>query len=150
MQNIFQGYYLLVSAGGDAPQSSGIPTMLLTMLPIFALMYFLMIRPQQKQRKVREEMIKSIKKGDRVVTLGGIYGIIRAIKDERITLEIASEVYVQFTKASIASVLRPGEGKSSKAPEPETIMDETGDDDSIDDMDDAEYIDEQDQDSDDE
>ena len=101
-----------------------------------ALMYFTMIRPQQKQRKTRNAMMENLKKGDRVVTVGGAYGIVRAIKDDKVTLEIASEVYVQFTKGSIGSVLR-SDSKPSKEDEPTTIIDQ-------DDANDVEYEIEQD------
>ena len=101
----------------------------LIMLVAFgAIMYFLMIRPQSKQRKERAAMMNSLKKGDRVVTIGGIHGILRAIKDDRVTLEVASEVYVQFTKSAIASILR-SDDKASSAPEPETVEAEEAEDD---------------------
>ena len=109
---------------------------ILWIVGIGALMYFMMIRPQRKQQKAKNEMMSSLKKGDRVVTVGGIYGIIRGIKDERVTLEVASEVYVQFTKNAIGSVLRSNEAKAS-APEPETVSDSS---------DDADYVIEQDDD----
>jgi preprotein translocase subunit YajC len=104
---------------------------------IGALMYFMMIRPQQKQRKQKEAMMSSLKKGDRVMTVGGIYGIVRAIKDDKVTLEIASEVFVQFSRSSIGNILRSSESKSSS--DPKTIMDDD------DDADDADYTIEQDQ-----
>ena len=97
---------------------------------IGALMYFMVIRPQRVQQKQKDEMMGNLKKGDRIVTVGGIYGIVRAIKEDRVTLEIASEIYVQFSKMAVASVLRK-EDKVSKAPEPETLLD--ADDDEEDD-----------------
>jgi preprotein translocase subunit YajC len=104
-----------------------------------AIMYFFMLRPQRKQQKERTAMMDSMKKGDRVVTAGGIHGIVRGIKEDKVTLEIASEVYVQFAKSSIGSILR-SENKASKAPEPEVLLDED------DDIAEADYVVEQDQD----
>jgi len=100
-----------------------------------ALMYFFMIRPQQRQKKAKDAMMQNMKKGDRVVTVGGLYGIIRGIKDDRVTLEVASEVYVQFTRAAIASILR-NEAKAAKEQEAGA--------ESTDDVDDVEYEIEQD------
>ena len=110
---------------------------------IGALMYFMMIRPQQKQRKARDEMMGNLKKGDRVVTVGGIYGIVRSIKEDKVTLEIASEVFVQFSKGSIGSVLSAAKVAKETGTEPETIMDQ---EESLDEVEDIEYEIEQDQD----
>jgi len=112
------------------------------------LMYFMMIRPQKKQQKERTTMIEALKKGDRVVTVGGIHGIIRAIKDDRITLEIASEIYVQFTKAAIGNVIR-NDAKGETIPDPAMIdaEDEVELEAEID-ADDADYEIEQDEDED--
>ncbi|MCL1804391.1 MAG: preprotein translocase subunit YajC [Clostridiales bacterium] len=109
---------------------------ILWVVGIGALMYFMMIRPQRKQQKAKAAMMSSLKKGDRVVTAGGIYGIVRSVKDDKVTLEIASEVYVQFTKSAVGSILRSNESKAS-APEPDTVMDS--------DTEDAEYVVEQDE-----
>jgi preprotein translocase subunit YajC len=104
--------------------------------------YFMMIRPQRKQQKERQSMMGNLKKGDRVVTVGGLYGIVRGIKEERITLEIASEVYVQFTKAAIGNVLK-SDAKTSAKPEPDDLDDDVDD---IDDIDESDYEIEQDKD----
>jgi len=109
---------------------------ILWIVGIGALMYFMMIRPQRKQQKAKTAMMGSLKKGDRVLTVGGIYGIVRAVKDDKVTLEIASEVYVQFSKTAIGSILRSNEAKAS-APEPETITDDSAED--------ADYVIEQDE-----
>ncbi len=112
---------------------------LIWIVVMVAMMYFLILRPQKKQQKERATMMDSLKKGDRVVTIGGIHGIVRGIKEDRITLEIASEVYVHFAKSAIGSILR-SETKASKTPEPEVLPDE--------DMADADYVIDQDQDDD--
>ena len=67
--------------------------------------YFLLIRPQQKQQKVRKEMLGSLKKGDRVVTIGGIHGVIKEIDDTVLTLRIADNVNIKFARAGIDRVL---------------------------------------------
>ncbi|HCP15034.1 MAG TPA: preprotein translocase subunit YajC [Peptococcaceae bacterium] len=104
-------------------------------LVMVAMMYFLILRPQQKQRKEREALLSSMKKGDRVITIGGIHGIIRAIKEDRVTLEIASEIYVHFNKSAIASIVR-SDAKAVKAEEPEVDI--------ASEPEDAEYVVEQD------
>jgi preprotein translocase subunit YajC len=105
-------------------------------LVMVAMMYFLILRPQQKQRKEREALLSSMKKGDRVITIGGIHGIIRAIKEDRVTLEIASEVFVHFNKSAVASIVR-SDAKAEKAEEPQEVT--------ASEPEDAEYVVEQDQ-----
>jgi len=104
-----------------------------------ALMYFMMIRPQQKQKKDRASMMDNLKKGDRVITVGGIYGIVRGVKEDRVTLEIASEIYVQFTKNAIGTVTKT-DAKAPKAQEKESLpaADDLSDMDAAD-IEDAEY-----------
>jgi preprotein translocase subunit YajC len=97
---------------------------LLWIAVMVAMMYFLILRPQKKQQKNREAMLDSLKKGDRVITTGGIHGIIRAIKDDRVTLEIASEIFVHFAKGAIASIVR-SDSKAAKQEDP--IVDDLSD-----------------------
>ena len=90
---------------------------------VIVLMYFMIFRPQQKQRKDKEILLEGLKKGDRVMTIGGIYGIIRAIREDRVTLEVASGIYVQFAKSAISSLIRKEE-RESRIPEPEFVDDD--------------------------
>jgi preprotein translocase YajC subunit len=69
-----------------------------------AIFYFLAIRPQQRQRKTHEALISRVKRGDRVVTIGGIHGKIKRTEDEIITLEIAKGVDIRIARKSIAEV----------------------------------------------
>jgi len=78
---------------------------------IFVVFYFLLIRPQQQRQKQADQMLKALKKGDRVVTTGGIIGTVIGIDDAKATLRIAEDTKVEFTKSSIVQVLTVGEGK---------------------------------------
>jgi preprotein translocase subunit YajC len=73
-------------------------------LPIFILMYFLMIRPAQTQRKRLNEMIKSLKVGDKVITNGGIYGTIAGLEDDAVQLRIAEQVKIKVARNAIAGL----------------------------------------------
>jgi len=81
------------------------------LLPIFLLipvLYFVMIRPQQKRQKQWQEMLGSIKAGDRVTTAGGIRGIIVSIKDDTIVIRVAPDsIKLEVAKNAIASVTTP-------------------------------------------
>lgn len=71
---------------------------------MFAIFYFLLIRPQQKKAKEHKNMVASIKKGDRVVNSGGLHGVVTGITDDTVTMEIAPKVRVKVSRGSIAGV----------------------------------------------
>mgnify|MGYP001291831188 CR=1 FL=1 len=77
---------------------------LIPLVVIFAIFYFLMIRPQQKQQKKHREMLGALKRGDKVVTRGGVIGTIHGITDNVITLEVAENVRMKFSRDAVAGV----------------------------------------------
>ena len=79
------------TTGAADPAAGGIVGILFSLLPlllVFVLMYFMMIRPEKKRRKKEQDMLASLKKGDRVCTIGGIYATIESIRDDTITLSV--------------------------------------------------------------
>lgn len=98
------------------------PQGLESMLPMLAVMgiviYFLMIRPQSKERKARTAMLAAVKKNDRVVTIGGILGTVLAVKDDEITLKVdeSSNTKITFTRSAIQRVASTSPGESTDAP----------------------------------
>lgn len=68
---------------------------------LFAFMYFMLIRPQKKQNKLRQEMLNSLKVGDKVVTLGGFYGKIVKLDEETMKLEIAENLRVKMQRSAV-------------------------------------------------
>ncbi len=76
---------------------------LLMMLSIFVIFYFLLIRPQQKKAKEHRQFLENLKRGDRVVTAGGLVGEIVSITDQSLILEIAEKVRVEVGRAYVAS-----------------------------------------------
>lgn len=81
--------------------------MLVPMVCIFAIMYFLMIRPQQKKEKQLRELVDQLKTGDAVVTNGGIHGIVSNVTDSgTLMLKVADNVRIKVEKTSIATVLK--------------------------------------------
>lgn len=95
------------AAGHHAAQSSLFGPMLI-MVGFIALMYFFMIRPQNRKRKERESLVNQIGVGDDVVTIGGMVGRVSKLKDDFIELTIAKDTHVTMQKASIANVLPKG------------------------------------------
>lgn len=82
----------------------GIGGMLFLILPMIAIMYFLVYLPQQKQRKRLQEMHAALKNGDKVVTTAGIYGTINGMDGDTIILKIADNVKIRIARAAIAQV----------------------------------------------
>ncbi len=81
--------------------------MIVPMVCVFVIMYFLVLRPQQQQRKKLQEMVDNMKTGDAVVTTGGIHGIVSNMKDgNTLMLKIADNVRIEVDKSAIASVLK--------------------------------------------
>ena len=77
---------------------------LLPWVGLLVIFYFLLIRPQQQQQKKRQEMLKSIKAGDRVVTVGGLHGNVVSIIDDVAVLRVAEGVEMTFSRSAIGSV----------------------------------------------
>ena len=73
----------------------------LPLIVILAVFYFFMIRPQQKQRKERAEMLDSLNKGDKIVTIGGIYGTLIDVKEDTIKLKVADKVELTMSRESV-------------------------------------------------
>jgi preprotein translocase subunit YajC len=96
-------YLNLVAEGGGG---SGTMSLLLMIVVLGAVFYFLMIRPQQKQRREQQAMIDSLRRGDHVVTIGGIHGRIEGVKDRVVVLKVADNVKIELNKASIAQVVK--------------------------------------------
>ena len=96
---------------GASPDANPTIAMLIQFGPIiflFAVMYFLLIRPQQQKQKALEAMIKALKKGDRVLTQGGMFGTVVGVDEAKAVLRIADDVKVEFTKSAIVQVLPEG------------------------------------------
>ena len=81
---------------------------LFLLILMFVIFYFLLIRPQQKKVKQHKEMIASLRKGDKVVTAGGIHGTISNVSDNTVTVEIAPKVRIKVQKGSISYILSRG------------------------------------------
>lgn len=100
-------------AAGATPQAGGLASFLPLIL-IFAAMYFILIRPQQKKMKAHQAMVAALGKGDEVTTNGGILGKIVSLDDAFVTVEIAQNVTIKVQRGAISNVLPKGTIKSVK------------------------------------
>jgi len=99
--------------GAAPPAGGGLVEMVLMMAVFFAIMYFMIIRPQQKRAKDHKSMLDALSKGDEVVTGGGMLGKVTLIGDNFIQLEVADNVQLKVQKHAIASVMPKGTMKSA-------------------------------------
>ncbi len=107
------------AAPGGAPAgmpACGGPQQLLLFAMLGAVFYFILIRPQNKERKRRQAMIDALKKNDRVITVGGIVGTVLSVKDNEVTLKVdeSSNTKITFTRAAIQSVTAAQPSESAK------------------------------------
>lgn len=89
--------------------------MLIPILIMFAIIYFLMIRPQQKQQKKHKAMISALKKGDKVITNSGIFGTVTGMTEAVLTLEVAKNVHIRVLRGQVAGLQPDSMGKESDA-----------------------------------
>lgn len=83
---------------------------------VFFIFYFFMIRPQKKEQKKTEAMIAALKKGDKVVTIGGIHGTVTSAKEKTVVIKVDDNCKIEMKRSAIATVVQSGKssGKSSK------------------------------------
>jgi preprotein translocase subunit YajC len=95
------------ASGGTATGGGGgsLITMLVTFGLIIVVFYFLVIRPQNKKTKDAKKMLESIRKGDRVVTIGGLHGSVESVKDDAVILKVDENVKLRFSKSAISTVV---------------------------------------------
>ncbi len=96
--------------GQPGPGDGSEPNMLMQMFPfllIFVVMYFLLIRPQHRKQKQQQEMIEALKKGDKIVTQGGVHGTIVGIKDKEgvLVVQVAKDVRIEVSRGSVSRIL---------------------------------------------
>ena len=92
---------VLQTAAPAASSAAGSARMWILLILIFVVMWFFMIRPQRKQQKALEEMRRSLKKGDKVVTAGGIYGVVADLDERTVLMKVDGEVKLRVDKSSI-------------------------------------------------
>ncbi|MFZ1385851.1 MAG: preprotein translocase subunit YajC [Thiolinea sp.] len=103
----------MAQAAPAGPAGGGLIEMVLMMAVFFAIMYFMIIRPQQKRAKDHKTMLAALSKGDEIVTGGGMLGKVANIGDNFIQLEIADNVQIKVQRQAIASVLPKGTLKNA-------------------------------------
>ncbi|HEY9053482.1 MAG TPA: preprotein translocase subunit YajC [Rectinemataceae bacterium] len=102
MNAIFQGLPLLQAAAAN-PTGQMVST-IVTFGLVFVVFYFFIIRPQNKKQKEAKKMIDAVKKGDKVITIGGVHGLVHAVKEGTVVIKVDENSKIEFSKSAIASV----------------------------------------------
>jgi preprotein translocase subunit YajC len=100
-----------------APQGEGGASSFMSFLPlvaIIAIFYFLILRPQNKKQKETQKMLSALKKGDRVVTIGGIHGVIQSVKESTIIVKVDENVKLEFNRSAVSGVERQAKDDSDE------------------------------------
>jgi preprotein translocase subunit YajC len=90
------------TTGAQGQQGAAGSSFFFMLIAIFAIFYFLMIRPESRRRKERQQMIESLQRHDKVVTIGGLYGEIQDVHEDRVVIKIAEDVKVEVAKSAIS------------------------------------------------
>ncbi|MDR0553432.1 MAG: preprotein translocase subunit YajC [Treponema sp.] len=108
------------------PGAGSFVTTLIPFVLIIAIFYFLIIRPQNKKQKETQKMLSALKKGDKIVTIGGVHGVIQSVKESSVIVKVDENTKMEFSRSAISSVVTAAaaEGKSDKT---EKIADASAD-----------------------
>ncbi len=114
MNGLLNSYALLMAppAGGGGAESM-LPT-LFTFGAVFAIFYFLIIRPQNKKQKETQRMLGTLKKGDKVQTIGGIRGVVVSVKEDSIVVKVDDNAKLEFVRSAISGIIDGKDAKDTK------------------------------------
>ncbi|MDR2807422.1 MAG: preprotein translocase subunit YajC [Spirochaetaceae bacterium] len=104
---MYSFFLMAAPPDGGAAASGGAASMFMSFVPfilIIGIFYFLIIRPQNKKQKETEKMLAALKKGDKVVTIGGVHGYITNVKDNSVVVKVDDTSKIEFSRSAIASV----------------------------------------------
>lgn len=101
MMNIIKPVFLQQAPGGMESLLSSI----LPFLLIIVIFYFLILRPQQKRQKERVKLLESLKKGDKIITAGGVHGTVEGIEDKTLLVKVADNVKMKMERSSVTTIV---------------------------------------------
>ena len=102
-------FLLMAQPQGGNPTDSLISTLIMFAL-IIGIFYFMILRPQQKRQKERQKMLEAVKKGDKVVTAGGLHGTVAGLDEKTVLLQVADNVKMKFDRSAVNTIIREAEG----------------------------------------
>ena len=98
-------YFTLLMGQPNQGEGPGLMSNIILFGSIILIFYFMIIRPQQKRTKERQKLIESMKKGDKVITSGGMYGTVAGLDEKTVLVEIADKIKVKLDRSAIATII---------------------------------------------
>jgi len=95
--------------GGNG--GGGLMSTLVMFALIIGIFYFLILRPQQKKQKERQKLLDAVKKGDKIVTAGGLHGTVVGVEDKTLLIQVADNVKMKFERSAVSTIVREGEAE---------------------------------------
>ena len=127
---MYSFFNLLLMAGPVDPNAPA-PNPIVSLMPLIAIIgifYFLIIRPQSKKQKETKKMLEALKKGDKIVTIGGIHGVIQTVRENTVIVKVDEDTKLEFSRSAISSVVSVAkeekDEKKIEAPEDKNESDE--------------------------
>jgi len=99
---INSAYAQAADAAAQTPSMTGT---VIQLVLIFVIFYFLLIRPQKRAMHAHQEMLDTIKKNDKILTAGGVFGVVKKVKEDELTVEIAKDVEVQVSRTTVKEII---------------------------------------------
>lgn len=109
-----------VPEGGAAASSGSLISMFLPFGLVILIFYFLIIRPQNKKQKETERMLSSLKKGDKIVTIGGIHGVIHSVKESTVIVKVDEGTRLEFSRSAVSNVVSASKSDKKEVEEADT------------------------------
>ena len=126
LMNTFETIFYLIGQTPEAPSPPmGAFGSLVPFILIFVIFYFLLIRPQKQKQKKLQQQVDAMRTGDKVITAGGIHGLVTNVKKESVTVKVDNNTRIEFEKGSIATVIgnkNASKSQSLATPEPEETV----------------------------
>jgi preprotein translocase subunit YajC len=102
-----------------APQGGngggGLTSTIIMFAIIIGIFYFLILRPQQKRQKDRQKLLDAVKKGDKVITAGGLHATVAGVDEKTLLLQVSDNVKMKFERSAVASIVREGEPETKES-----------------------------------
>jgi preprotein translocase subunit YajC len=111
MKSFILSLLMAAPQGGSEGGPGSFVTTLIPFALIIGIFYFLIIRPQNKKQKETQRMLGALKKGDKVVTIGGIHGVIQSVKESSVIVKVDENTKMEFSRSAISNVVSEGKGE---------------------------------------
>ena len=105
-------FILMQPQGGDS--GGGFASTIIMFSLIILIFYFMILRPQKKKQKEREQLLNSIKKGDKIVTIGGLHGTVVGVEEKTVLVQVTDNVKLKFERSAVSTITKEGSSEQKE------------------------------------